>query len=85
MPVVEKKFENENSSIMQTNNNTNQSYKKMFYFNNNATANNANTINNNFSVISPSLNLKKYHAGKKIHTIKSGEFVLHQLYNQKKI
>ena len=84
MPVVEKKFENENSSIMQTNNNTNQSYKKMFYFNNNALANNANTINNNFSVISPSLNLKKYHAGKKIHTIKSGEFVLHQLYNQKK-
>jgi hypothetical protein len=28
--------------------------------------------------------LKKYHVGKKIHTTKSGEFVLHQLYSQKK-
>ena len=28
--------------------------------------------------------MKKYNIGKKIQTIKSGEFVLHQLYNQKK-
>ena len=28
--------------------------------------------------------MKKYHVGKKIHTTKSGEFVLHQLYSQKK-
>ena len=28
--------------------------------------------------------IKKYHLGKKIHTTKSGEFVLHQLYSQKK-
>ena len=68
---VEKKIET--SYITTTNNNTNQTYKQ-----------NPNTTSN-ISVLFPKLtSVKRFHLGKKIHTFKSGEFVLHQLYNQKK-
>ena len=68
---VEKKIEE--ASYIVTNNNTNQSFKK-----------NKN-ISSNFSVLFPKLSsLKRGHLGKNINKIKSGEFVLHQLYNQKK-